>query len=313
MNVSPALSNESRTIEILVEKCGSSGVFVGVGTIIQDGFNVGSSTNSWGYMFNGKIYVNGGIKGEVVGFSDGDVIRMEYKVSDNGGRELLLFKNNFEIGTCPEFTKETTIGRVLYWQVTVYTTGDQMRILAPGHNLYPNLDNRVHSQIMVFQPATGFALENNGKVAKFVGPDKKQWFTGNLSMPLVDQTQYAEVQINSISTGGVFVGIGAVIKDTYNVGNTATSWGYMSTGTIYRNGTVIDTIVGYVAGDVIGVYFKILPNGEKQLFFYKNGINLGQIESFSKKNTAGTKLYFQVTMYGTGDKMTLLNTPHPKK
>lgn len=52
----------------------------------------------------------------------------------------------------------------------------------------------------------------------------------NIEPVFGESTRYIEFLMNCIGGGGVFVGVGNIIQSGVNVGSTAASWGYMSTG-----------------------------------------------------------------------------------
>jgi len=104
----------------------------------------------------------------------------------------------------------------------------------------------------------------------------------------------------SCGASGVFVGIGATIKDAYNCGSAPQSWGYMSTGHIYGCGSIVQETVPYWDGDKIALYYRV-DKGVKELFLFKNGECLGSVAHFKNNPVSGTPLNFQITYYTNGD------------
>jgi len=155
-------------------------------------------------------------------------------------------------------------------------------------------------------------ISPDGKTATYTGSGVG-WVTINVLPAFGEENRYLEFKINQVGSGGVFVGVGSTIQPGINVGSTSTSWGYMSTGQIYANGSVGTTLVGYTVEDRIGIMIRN-ENGTKKLTFYKNGVSLGDVASFNNVSTSATKFYPQVTFYSANDSMTLVptNGPEPK-
>jgi len=154
-------------------------------------------------------------------------------------------------------------------------------------------------------------VSSDGKTATYTGGTGVGWVTMNVLPPFADESRYIEFKVNTVGSGGVFVGVGSSVQNGINVGSTTTSWGYMSTGQLYVNGSVSINYVGYSSGDRIGVLIKQIE-GNRKLIFFKNGVSLGDVSSFNNSTTSATKLFPQITFYSTNDSMTILPTTQPE-
>jgi len=150
----------------------------------------------------------------------------------------------------------------------------------------------------------------DGKTATYIGGTALGWVTTNVNPCFGDENRYLEFKINVVGSGGIFVGVGSTLANGMNVGSTSTSWGYMSTGQLYVNGTVNTHYVGYAGGDRIGVHYRV-NKGNKELTFYKNDVSLGDVTTFNNSTTSGTKLYPQITFYTSNDSVSIISTSAP--
>lgn len=310
MNIMPGFGNETCYIEFNINKIGTGGVFVGVGSVIMNRMNVGSSSTSWGYMSTGQLYVNGVVRHKYVPFVEGDRIGVLYgRRKEKDDHELYFFKNGSNLGRVESFNKGSTLGTKLYPQITMYSAKDSMTIVTvpPPITVLP-----VEFISHKFDPnGKPIEISADGKTSTYVGSSptdgSPSWVTINLQPQYKDESCYIEYKINKVGTGGVFVGIGNVLKEGFNVGSTSISWGYMSSGSLYVNGKIETTYVGYVAGDVVGVWYRFI-DGNRELYFYKNGDSLGRVPSFNNSSTVGTRLFPQTTYRNNSDSISLVAT-----
>lgn len=154
-------------------------------------------------------------------------------------------------------------------------------------------------------------ISADGKTATYIGGTALGWVTTNVLPSFAQESRYMEFKINTAGSGGVFVGVGSVVQNGINVGSTTTSWGYMSTGQLYVNGSVATHYVGFTSGDRIGVFYEVVK-GNRKLQFYKNGVSLGDVASFNNISTSGTTLYPQVTYYTSNDSMSITSVSSPE-
>jgi len=119
-NLTPSMTKDKRKISFQFQTIGSGGVFIGVGSDIQGGMNVGcGSKPSWGYMSTGSVYIVGESTRNISGYVVGDTVSVE--MTD---REICFYKNGTKVTTANH-----SVSVELFPQVTLYSANDKVTIL----------------------------------------------------------------------------------------------------------------------------------------------------------------------------------------